>query len=589
MMKVAIDFETDGIESRPDYPPVPRGVAIMPEGKPGKYVSGSLAKLEKALLPYWMNPKVELVFHNASFDLAVATEKLGLPMPPWQRLHDTLFLAFLADPHSPSLSLKPLAERYLGMKPDEQTAIKDWVMANVPAAKRSKVNWGYWIAQAPPVLLAPYAIGDVDRTLQLFTRLHQTTQVESYNRERRILGGLLENSATGIRCDLKLLSANLTMYEKALLATDTRLYRLLGGSFNVDAGDELAERLLKSGKGANFKLTPTGKLSTAKDSLLEAVTCKQTLELLNYRGRLVTALQTFMRPWAATARSNAQHRIHFDWFQTRGAEYGGARTGRLSSSPNVQNIPKTLRAGAPKGLPELPFLRKFLLPEKDHVWLRKDYSQQELRLLAHFEDDNLLRMFKENPKLDLHQAVADMFEEAGSPVGREVTKTISFGVLYGMGLAELGKRLNLSPDETRRVKAKYLELLPGIGLVNSQLKALAKSGKQFTTWGGRKYFCEPPKMIKGKLRTFEYKMINYLIQGSSADVTKEALALLMEAELPGRFLCTVHDEINWSVPKQRVVATVRKIHDIMRSVKTDVPMESTSETGPNWGTLKAYG
>lgn len=587
-MKVAIDFETDGIETRPSYPPEPRGVAIMVDGKPGKYVSGSRAKLEKALLPYWLNPKAELIFHNASFDLAVATEKLGLPMPDWRRVHDTLFLAFLEDPHAKKLGLKESAERYLGMPPTEQQDVKAWVMEHVPAARRSKVNWGYWIAQAPPELLAPYAIGDVDRTLKLFTRLHQTTQVESYNRERRILGGLLENSATGIRCDRNRLARDLTIYEQALLDTDTRLYRLLGGSFNVDSGDELAARLLSSGKGKNFKLTPTGKISTAKDSLLEAVSCHKTLDLLNYRGRLVTALQTFMRPWLQTA-SCSQYRVFFEWYQTRGTDKNGSRTGRLSSSPNVQNIPKKMRADAPKGLPQLPLLRTYLLPEKGHVWMRKDYSQQELRMLAHFEDSELLAMYQADTKLDLHQKVADMFEEAGRPVGREVTKTLSFGLLYGMGLAELSKRLNLPPEETKSVKAQYLKLLPGINMVNQKLKVLAKTHKPFTTWGGRKYFCEPPMMIKGQLRTFEYKMINYLIQGSSADVTKEALALLFEAKPPGRFLCTVHDEINWSVPVLELKRAEKMIHDIMRSVKTDVVMESTTETGPNWGTLKAYG
>jgi DNA polymerase I-like protein with 3'-5' exonuclease and polymerase domains len=581
---VAVDFETDGIEDRPNYPPEPRGVAIQVEGGPGRYVKGDRRELRRALEPYW--GKRPMVFHNSAFDLAVGVEKLELPMPKWEHVHDTLFLCFLADPFAPSLSLKPSAERYLSMPPDEQADLKAWILANVPEARRAKKSWGKWIAKAPYEILAPYAVGDTARTLGLHARLTTESVAASYRRERRLVGGLIENSATGVVVDRARLDLDLPKYEAALVTTDKRLWKLLGRKFNVDSGEELADALEWSGKGSGFLQTATGRRSVSKGSLAQAEIDPTVRELLDYRGRLETALSTFLRNWHAAAERDG--RMHFDWHQTRGDFGGGARTGRLSSSPNCQNIPKELPARAPRGLPDLPRLRSYLLPEPGHVWVRKDYSQQELRLLAHFEDGLLLQLYLDNPRIDIHQQIADELAARGFPIGRREAKTLAFAMLYGMGLTELATRLGCSIEQAKSIRNAYLALLPGIAKVNAILKQRAKANEPYKTWGGRKYYCEPPRFVDGKMATYEYKMLNYLIQGSAADVTKEALGLLFEAAPSGRFLCTVHDEINWSVPKSKLKRVAKELDEIMRSVQTDVPMESDTEIGGNWGELQTY-
>jgi DNA polymerase I-like protein with 3'-5' exonuclease and polymerase domains len=276
-------------------------------------------------------------------------------------------------------------------------------------------------------------------------------------------------------------------------------------------------------------------------------------------------------------------RIHFDWNQVRGDTGGGARTGRLSSSPNVQNIPKELSTAAPAGLPDLPLLRTYLLPEEGHVWVRLDFSQQELRLLAHFAEGSLAQMYRDDPNIDVHQKVADTMG-----IERRPAKTMAFALLYGMGLAELSIRLGCDVARAKELRDEYLRLLPGISAVNAQLKARAKANEPYTTWGGRQYYCEPPRIVEGRLRTFEYKCINYLIQSSAADMTKEAMARLFEASLPGRFLACVHDEINWSVPKGSLAKTTKALHSIMTSVQLDVPVMSDVEAGPSWGEVKKY-
>lgn len=571
-----IDFETYGIDPRPDYPPVPVGVAVKEDRKKGTYQDPSTGLWRKT----W--DKGPMVFHNAAFDVAVATEQLKLPMPRPENIHDTQWLAFFENPHAWSLKLKDLAKQHLGMPPDEQTDVKEWILANVPDAKRKKVNWGYWMAEAPMHLLRPYAIGDVERTAGLFKHFHRHVDTPYYRREQRLLPMLLDNSRHGVRVDLAALKRDLPAYEKALVTIDARICKLLGTCINVGSSEELVTALLTSGLGTGFLMTPKGKLSVSKESLAQADLDPRIATLLNYRGRLETMLTTFMRNWTETAEQSGG-RVHFEWSQVRG-DGKGARTGRLSSSPNCQNIPKEAKGvDTPKGLPDLPFLRKYLLPDEGHVWVRKDYSQQELRVLAHFEDGELMELYKANPATDVHKAVADIMG-----IERGPAKTIGFGLLYGMGVPELAKRLGVDLEKAKELKSQYLRVLPGLSALLDDLKQTAKRGEPIRTWGGREYYCEEPAINKyGRLQTFEYKLINYLVQGSSADVTKEAMCRLNEAGLPGRMLVSVHDEIDWSLPIGQEDC-IREIDAIMKSIEIDVPMLSDTETGESWGSLQTF-
>jgi DNA polymerase I-like protein with 3'-5' exonuclease and polymerase domains len=158
-------------------------------------------------------------------------------------------------------------------------------------------------------------------------------------------------------------------------------------------------------------------------------------------------------------------------------------------------------------------------------------------------------------------------------------------------LARIGSESN-SPivaegDQSRIIKAAYLAIFPELSDLQDDLKDYAAAGQPLTTWGGRQYYCEEPKFVKSRNRvcTFEYKMLNYLIQGSSADCTKEALIRYDGAKQYGKFLVSVHDEINISVPKQHVKSEMQLLREVMASVEFDVPMLSDGSTGPNWGAL----
>ena len=177
-MLVAIDFETEAISNRPAYPPKPVGVAVQFEGKAGQYYSWghpgpnnfTEEKARDIVEMLMDDPEHEFVCHNAPFDLSIVSEKWGLTVP-WDRVHDTMLMAFLDNPHG-ELSLKPLAEQHLHEPPEEQDAVRQWLVRHGVVASNSK-SWGAYISKAPMSVVAPYAIGDVDRTIKLYRFFEQ--------------------------------------------------------------------------------------------------------------------------------------------------------------------------------------------------------------------------------------------------------------------------------------------------------------------------------------------------------------------------------------------------------------------------------
>lgn len=173
MKYVVLDFESDAIDSRPNYPPEPCGLAVYEIGKDPYYmawghpiennIDKAFATIELAAL--LEDPENEFIFHNAPFDCAIIEEKLGLEVP-WERVHDTMLLAFLSDPFG-ELSLKPLAEKLLGEPPTEQEAVRDWLVRHGICRANDK-SWGAYISKAPGKLVGTYAVGDVVRTWNLF-------------------------------------------------------------------------------------------------------------------------------------------------------------------------------------------------------------------------------------------------------------------------------------------------------------------------------------------------------------------------------------------------------------------------------------
>jgi DNA polymerase I-like protein with 3'-5' exonuclease and polymerase domains len=143
-------------------------------------------------------------------------------------------------------------------------------------------------------------------------------------------------------------------------------------------------------------------------------------------------------------------------------------------------------------------------------------------------------------------------------------------------------------EEARFIKAAQRKAIPGLAELDAGIKAAARAGDPIRTWGGRLYYTEEPKMIDGRMRTFEYKLLNYLIQGSAADCTKEAVIRFDEARRESRFLVTVHDEINISAPAKAMKQEMQILREVMASVEFDAPMISDGKVGKSWGTLTKF-
>jgi len=617
---ITIDFETMPILPRPEYPPIPVGVAIKCPGQGAQYLawghpSGNNCTIHEAraaLADVWDTP-AGLLFHNAKFDLDVAETHMGLPMPAWDRIHDTMFLLFLADPHSNSLALKPASEALLGMPPDERDAVAGWLVGHQPVRVRrlTMKSASEFIGLAPGNIVGPYAIGDVKRTDGLFRKLYPEIKarkmIKAYDRERRLLPILLEIERQGVRVDVERLTADVADYDGTLQDIAAWLQDRLG-AINLDSAPSLVSALIASDLIDLAKLGTTPKSKADKPtyksdkvSLQAAVTDPLVSAMLQYRAQCSTCLNTFMRNWLYTAQQSGGL-IYTQWNQIR-SEGAGARTGRMSSSPNFMNIPKKFTPifdhdepgkglpVAPWPIPALPLVRSYVIPSaEDHILLDRDYSQQELRVLGHFEDGPLREAYCADPWMDIHDKATELINQMlGTDFDRKPVKTIGFGLIYGMGLALLADRAGITSDQARNVKAAYLQIFPGLKDLQDGLKDRARDNQPIRTWGGREYFVEPPIIVDGRIRTHEYKLLNVLVQGSSADCTKDAIIAYWAIKSPdAKLLLSVHDEILISAPLIDMAEAMEELREAMEGIKFDVPMLSDGKAGLIWSDMRAY-
>lgn len=630
---IVLDFEAEPIQGRPHYPPKPVSFSLqLPEWKVPRFYAWahrtggnntSLVDAKRVLKAAYqrLNAQTPLLCHNGKFDMDVAAVHMGCPLPPWRAFHDTMFLLFLENPHERLLGLKPSAARLLNMPQDERDAVEAWVLehkrqleADYPEVREvhggiKPSNAGAFIAYAPGSIVGPYCIGDVTRTAKLFNLLYERVCVErgmqeAYDRERRLLPILLRNEAEGIRVDVPALERDEVIFTKAQASADAWLRKALkapGLDLNKDA--DTAAALKKANAVSEWTQTATGRDSVSKKNLkLSHFYDKKVASAYVYRQKCATNLETFIRPWQRYTHNGW---MSTNWNQVRQSKgdraTGGTRTGRPSTDePNFLNMPKKVRDAAAGGfimpthilgLPELPRVRSYILPdEKGHIIGRRDFAQQELRVLAHFEDGELMQAYLRTPDLDVHEFLMQQIKAMfGLDVDRYVTKILNFAYVYGQGLGATAAMLECTVEEVKRFRDAQMRVLPGLKALSAALKQLAKEDKPLRTIGGREYYCEPPAYSErfGKMMSFEYKMLNVLVQGSSADLTKEVLIRYDEARQNGRMILSVYDEVDISVPKPAARKEMLLLRDVMLSLDTDVPMLSDGELGPNLGELLA--
>jgi DNA polymerase I-like protein with 3'-5' exonuclease and polymerase domains len=453
----------------------------------------------------------------------------------------------------------------------------------------------------PARIVGPYAIGDIIRTRRLYDYIKPKIDAlgmgEAYDRERQLLPILMENEREGMRVDVGALEEDVATYRVAFnLAEDALRNRLRASGLNFDSDQDVADVLIKRGivDVGNFQLTAGGAYSMSKENLLpEVFNDRQVASVLGYRNRLQTCLSMFMEPWLGQAMMN-NGRITTNWNQIRGHEAGGTRTGRPSTNEhNFLNISKSFDGRDDQythptviDVPALPLCRQYVLPDEGEMFLHRDFSGQELRVFAHFEKGELHEEYHKNPLLDPHKFIGEsLMEVARREIERTRVKTLNFQSIYGGGVPALQKKLRCSTTEAKQLKQQHDLALPGRKILNEEITRVVRRGDPIRTWGGRLYFPEPPG-ADGRDKI--YKLINYIVQGSAADLTKQALIDWHgHPDRAARFLVTVYDEINISAPPgPEALFQMELLKMVMERDRITVPMKSDGKRGRSWGTLE---
>ncbi|MBE8719051.1 DNA polymerase I [Cellvibrio polysaccharolyticus] len=429
----------------------------------------------------------------------------------------------------------------------------------------------------------PYAAEDADITLRLHQHLwpglEQTPSLQSVfeTLEMPLLPVLSRIERTGALVSANLLGQQSLELGERLEALQRKAFELAGQEFNLSSPKQLGVILFEQQKLPVIKKTPTGTPSTAEEVLQElALDYPLPKVLMEYRG--LAKLKSTYTDKLPQMINPATGRIHTSYHQAVTA------TGRLSSSdPNLQNIPIRTEEGR-------RIRQAFIAPEGYRI-LAADYSQIELRIMAHLSDDEgLLNAFEKG--LDVHKATAaEVFGvdlESVTGEMRRSAKAINFGLIYGMSAFGLAKQLRVGRNEAQQYIDRYFERYPGVQNYMNRIRALAHEQGYVETLSGRRlYLPEINARNKNLQMGAERTAINAPMQGTAADIIKKAM-INVDAWLPGsgldaRIIMQVHDELVFEVAEKDLEATRKEVIARMSAAgELKVPLLVEAGVGANW-------
>ncbi|HSY94369.1 MAG TPA: DNA polymerase I, partial [Steroidobacteraceae bacterium] len=428
-----------------------------------------------------------------------------------------------------------------------------------------------------------YAAEDADVTLRLHLSLWP--QIEALPRlkavyetiEQPLVPVLYRMERAGVLVDRDLLKTQSSELAARMLELQAQAHLEAGGVFNVDSPKQLQEILFGKLGIPAMRKTPTGQPSTAEDVLEElAATYPLPRLILEYRG--VAKLKSTYTDNLPKQINQATGRIHTSYHQAVAA------TGRLSSTdPNLQNIPIRTKEGRR--------IRQAFIAAPGHSLVAADYSQIELRIMAHLSGDaSLLRAFAEDR--DVHQATAaEVFStplEAVSSDQRRSAKAINFGLMYGMSAFGLARQLGIGRGEAQKYMDLYFERYPGVKRYMDETRRQAReTGFVETVFGRRLYLPEIQSRNHALRQYAERSAINAPMQGTAADIIKRAMievdSWLQRSRIPARLIMQVHDELVLEVADAAIdeVAGQLRIH-MAQAAALAVPLKIDVGIGRNW-------
>jgi len=430
---------------------------------------------------------------------------------------------------------------------------------------------------------APYAAEDADITLQLHDTLwEKLCEIESLRKiyieiEQPLVPILLDMEETGVLIDRKMLANQSGELANKMIELEKQAHELAGGPFNLGSPKQLQQILFEKLELPVIRKTPKGQPSTAEDVLVElADDYDLPRVIIDYRS--VSKLKSTYTDKLPLQIAPGTGRIHTSYHQAVAA------TGRLSSTdPNLQNIP--IRT------PEGRRIRQAFIAPPGRVLLAADYSQIELRIMAHLSGDKGLRKAFADGE-DVHRATAaEVFEtelEDVSAEQRRSAKAINFGLMYGMSAFGLGKQLGIPRGQAQEYVNLYFDRYPGVKAYMDDTRARAsKQGYVETVFGRRLYLPEINARNAQRRQYAERSAINAPMQGTAADIIKRAMIdvhdWLCAADADGRMIMQVHDELVFEVARDVTESFRDKVSDIMcAAADLAVPLKVDIGIGKNW-------
>jgi DNA polymerase-1 len=575
--EVALDTETDSA-----FPTRARLVGLSFSLVPGEafYVPvghdylGAPLQIPKEraldiLRPVLEDPAVRKIGQNIKYDLIVL-EREGVRLAGVSR--DTMVLSYLLEPNWGKHGLEKLALHYLQAT---KTPYKDIVGRGKNELTMDKVE----IERA-----APYACQDAALALELDRILWKKIEAKKLDRlyediERPLIGLLARMEVCGVRVDPGVLKSMSKELEGELGRLEKEIHALAGGAFNINSPRQLAEILFhKLGLPAARRTKITKGYSTSLDILEElAAVHPLARHVLDYRQ--MSKLKSTYADALPQLINPATGRIHTSYNQTV------ASTGRLSSSdPNLQNIPV-------RGSWGTRFRRAFI-PDKGHFLLAADYSQIELRVLAHLsQDPKLIATFLEDR--DVHEETAWLvFGDSTGEETRRRAKIINFSIVYGTSAFSLAKELGTSAAEAQKFIDRYFSELPGVKAYLDRVVQEARERGYSETILGRKRQVPELRMPDRTIQQAGRRIaLNNPIQGSAADLVKVAMLRaareLAARKLRTRMILQVHDELVFEVPEREKAEVEPLVREAMEGAsELLVPLKVRLGFGPNWADAK---
>jgi len=523
--------------------------------------------LEDALSALQKLLKHQIVGQNLKFDLSLLSNQYNFsPIVPYA---DTMIMAWLSNPGT-KVGLDTLAKQYFKyeMKPFKEMVKKGEDFSAVAISDAS-----FYAAEDAWMTYLLY--GAIKKKMELSSLTHLLR--EAKNVEYPFMTVLMRMERLGIKIDPSVLvKLQKTLSEDLQTLTDA-IYSLSESEFNIKSPKQLGEILFQKLGLKGGKKTKTG--YSTNEAVLSGLLGEHPVieKILEYR-EYQKILSTYVEPLLKLANADDESRIYTSFGQT------GTATGRLSSrDPNLQNIPVRSALGRS--------VREAFVAKEGYKLVSIDYSQIELRLLAHFSKDSAL-MDAFNNGVDIHLATSiKLFGEAEAKEKRGFAKSVNFGLLYGMGPKKLSDELGITSGEAKEIITNYFASFPTVKNFLEGIQERVKIDGYVETILKRRRIFDYESANGMQKAAFMRESVNTVFQGSAADLIKLSMnqidSMIQEEKLDAFMLLQIHDELIFEVKEEKVEEIAKRfVHTMKNVLELDVPLECSVSVGDSWGELK---